>query len=175
MKEYDFTLKFALKNPSADLDACVEKLYESGCDDAVIGVGKTGHIALNFIREAASAFDAVSSAIADVKRAIPGCTLTEAGPDFVGLTDVANLLGCSRQNIRKLVVTSEPDAPPPAYSGTPSIWHLSEVLTWLRENKAYEIDEMLLEVARTSMDINTAKSWQKVEPSRQQELNALLV
>jgi hypothetical protein len=35
----------------------------------------------------------------------PGAELVEASPDFVGLTDVADLVGCSRQNIRKLMLT----------------------------------------------------------------------
>jgi hypothetical protein len=33
--------------------------------------------------------------------AIPGAMLAEAAPDFVGLTDVAELTGMSRQNMRK--------------------------------------------------------------------------
>ena len=35
----------------------------------------------------------------------PGATLTEADPDLVGLTDVADILGCTRQNMRRLMVT----------------------------------------------------------------------
>ena len=88
MKEYEFTLKFSVNdNP----EQYVEKLGAEGCTDALIGVGKNGRIALNFIREARSAYDAVSSAVEDVKRAIPEAKLIEASPDFVGLTDIAKL------------------------------------------------------------------------------------
>lgn len=31
----------------------------------------------------------------------PEAVLVEAAPDLVGVTDVANLLGCTRQNIQK--------------------------------------------------------------------------
>jgi hypothetical protein len=174
MKEYDFTLKFNLQNPQADPVSHVESLYEGGCDDAFIGIGKTGYISLNFIREASSAYEAISSAIADVKRVLPCATLVEATPDFVGLTDVAKILGCTRQNIRKLIVTNDPSSPLPAYEGKPSIWHLAEILIWLREAKTYSIDDTLLEIAKTNMDVNIAKSWQKVEPNFQENIKALV-
>jgi hypothetical protein len=73
----------------------------------LIGVGQAGRIALDFTREANTAFEAVSSAIADVKQAIPGAKLVEATPDLVGLTDVADIIGCSRQYMRKLMIARE--------------------------------------------------------------------
>ena len=175
MREYDFTLKFDLKNSQTDPSSYIEKLYEGGCDDALIGVGRKGYIALNFLREASSAYEAVSSAISDVKNVIPHCTLVEAGPDFVSLTDVAKILECSRQNIRKLVVNSNPNAPIPVYTGTPSIWHLTEILIWLRDNKSYTIDDELIEMAKTNMVINIARDWQKIEPNVQKDFQALVV
>jgi hypothetical protein len=174
MKEYDFTLKFNLQNSQAEADRYVESLYEGGCDDALIGVGKKGYISLNFIREALSAYEAISSGIADVKRVLPCATLVEAAPDFVSLTDVAKILGCTRQNMRKLIVTNEPGSPLPIYEGTPSIWHLAEILIWLREAKAYSIDSTLIEIAKTNMNVNIAMSWQKVEPDFQKNIKALV-
>ena len=38
MQEYEFTLKFKLPNPVTDPDMYIEVLYESGCDDAIIGI-----------------------------------------------------------------------------------------------------------------------------------------
>ncbi|MDJ0705944.1 MAG: DNA-binding protein [Leptolyngbyaceae cyanobacterium MO_188.B28] len=174
MKEYDFTLKFNLQNSQSDPNYYVETLYEAGCDDALIGVGKRGYISLNFIREASSAYEAISSAIFDVKRAIPEANLVEAAPDYVGLTDVARILGCTRQNIRKLVVANDPGSPLPVYEGTPSIWRLAEILTWLIESKAYEIDDSLMEISKVNMDINTAKSWQKVESTSKEDIQTLV-
>ena len=91
-----------LSDKESDADALVERLAEAGCDDALVGTGQKGRIALNFIREAASAKEAIISALTDVKRVIPHARLLEVTPDFVGLSDVAELLGVSRQNMRKL-------------------------------------------------------------------------
>src|SRR5208283_848057 len=107
MTEFDFLLKFDLPDPETDPDKFVDALYEAGCDDAAIGIGQHGRVALSFTREATSALEAVASAIADVKKAIPEARLVEATPDLVGLTDIAQILGCSRQNIRKLVVANK--------------------------------------------------------------------
>jgi hypothetical protein len=87
MKEYEFTLKFRLIDTSSNPDAYIEKLGIEGCDDALIGIGQSGRIALNFTLESSSAYDAIFSALEDVKRAIPNARLVEATPDFVGLTE----------------------------------------------------------------------------------------
>jgi len=78
MNEYDFTLKFNFQNPQIDPNDYSEQLHESSCDDALIGIGKNGCIALNFVREASSACEAISSAISDVKKVIPHAILIEA-------------------------------------------------------------------------------------------------
>ncbi|WP_310481053.1 DNA-binding protein [Chamaesiphon sp. VAR_48_metabat_403] len=174
MTEYSFTLKFNFSNPQLDPNSYIEQLYESGCDDALIGIGKQGCISLDFIREASSAFGAVSSAISDVKKAIQNATLIEAAPDFVGLTDTAKILGCTRQNVRNLIFNSEMRSPFPIYEGTPSIWHLAEILTWLKEDKLYAIDDALLEIAKVNMEFNFARKWRKVEPSLQEDIQALV-
>ncbi len=175
MSEYEFTLKFNLQNSLVNPNEYVEKLYENGCDDALIGIGAKGYIALDFIREASSAYAAVSSAITDVKNVIPQANLIEATPDFVGLTDAAKILGCSRQNIRNLLVKDQSKSPLPVYEGTPSIWHLADILIWLREEKTYSIDDSLLEIAKINMNFNVARSWQKVAPDLQANIKALVV
>ena len=61
------------------------RLGEAGCDDALIGVGRPGRIALNFDCEADSAFAAVAGAVSEVRAAIPEAWLIEVAPDLVGL------------------------------------------------------------------------------------------
>src|SRR3990167_3343335 len=100
--EIEFTLKYRLSANDANHDALVERLYEAGCDDALVGLGVPGQLGLEFIREASSAEEAILSALADVRRAIPDAQLIEVGPDLVGLTEVADLLEMSRQNMRKV-------------------------------------------------------------------------
>jgi len=173
MKVFEFTLKFTLPDNSIDPGEYIEKLGEEGCDDALIGIGQAGRIALKFDREAESAFAAIASAVAAVKRAIPGATLVEATPDFVGLTDVADIVGCSRQYMRKLMVNSGAGFPAPLHEGKSSIWRLSKVLLWLQDNKQYQIEDTLLEVARINMQFNMARETHEIDPAMQKNIHAL--
>jgi hypothetical protein len=54
-----------------DPDLLVERLAEAGCEDALIGTGHAGRLALEFTREAPSAGAAVRSALRDVRRGAP--------------------------------------------------------------------------------------------------------
>jgi len=75
MTEYEFTLNFALPDPAADPSSYVDALAIAGCEDALVGLGRPGRIALHFTRAASSAPEAISSALRDVREAIPGATL----------------------------------------------------------------------------------------------------
>lgn len=57
--EYIFTLKYQLEDRDNDPDALVERLGAAGCDDALVGVGQPGRLALEFSREAGSAEEAM--------------------------------------------------------------------------------------------------------------------
>lgn len=157
MKDYDFTLKFSLSSSSIDPEVYVEKLIANGCDDALIGIGQKGRIALDFTREAKSAFDAVLSALRNVKQAIPKAKLVEATPDLVGLTDVADMLGFSRQYMRKIRINNEGLFPAPVHEGKSAIWHLSKILLWLKENSRYSIEDSLIEISKVNMQCNLVK------------------
>lgn len=157
MKEYEFKLLFALPDAMTPPERYVENLGATGCTDALVGIGKAGRIALDFAREAESAREAIESAIRDVRRAIPGARLIEAGPDYVGLTDMAEILGFTRQNMRKLMLSSTIQFPDPVHEGKPSIWHLEPILLWLRDRKGYDIDDKLLETAQVNFQVNFAK------------------
>ncbi|MNF88466.1 hypothetical protein D3C84_709610 [compost metagenome] len=56
----------------------MDRLAEAGCDDALVGVGQPGHLALEFIREASSADEAIEGALEDVRRAVPNARLIKA-------------------------------------------------------------------------------------------------
>lgn len=49
---FTFTLNYELTSDESDMDALVECMAEEGCDDALVGVGQPGQLALEFIREA---------------------------------------------------------------------------------------------------------------------------
>jgi len=74
---FTFTLNYELTSDDSDMDALVERLAEEGCDDVLVGVGQPGRLALEFVREAASAHDAIEGAIEDVRRAVPNARLIE--------------------------------------------------------------------------------------------------
>ncbi|PYY69550.1 hypothetical protein CRX42_15980 [Pseudomonas jessenii] len=76
--ECTFTLTYQLLSDDKDMDAIMDRLAEEGCDDALVGIGQPGHLALEFVREAPSAQDAIEGAIKDVRRAVPNARLIEA-------------------------------------------------------------------------------------------------
>jgi hypothetical protein len=162
MTEYEFTLKFRLPDIDADAAAFVGALARAGCDDATVGIGQQGRVALDFCREAGSALDAVLSAVHDVRTAIPGAELVEAAPDFVGLTDVAELVGCSRQNIRKLMVSNPGSFPSAVHEGAQSVWHLRPVLGWFSDAQQRHVDRALLEVSDATMKVNIAREARRL-------------
>lgn len=160
--EYEFTLKFKLDPRDANHDELVERLGAAGCTDALVGLGVAGHLGLEFAREADSAEESILSALADVKAAIPSAKLVEVGPDFVGLTDVADLVGVSRQAMRKLMVTHAETFPAPVHMGSTSVWHLALVLEFML-GRQYNLAQSMIDVARTAMRVNITKETSLVE------------
>src|SRR5690606_7333726 len=104
------------------------------------------------------------SALADVKKAIPTAKLIEAGPDWVGLTDIADVVGVTRQNMRKLAVTNFLTFPAPVHEGSSALWHLVDVLSWMLPRGGYKVDQSTVEVATTTKQLNLAKQNQQLEP-----------
>ena len=155
MKEFNFELIFKLVD-NQDSNEYLDVLFENGCDDATISTGQLGMLSLSFTREAINASEALESAINDVKKAIPSAKLIEATPDIVNISEISSILGHSRQYTRKLFNSDTSSLPAPIHIGNPSIWHLSEVLDWLKsvgkqENK---INENLFELSHITRQIN---------------------
>jgi hypothetical protein len=83
--EYGFTLKYQIPSETGAIDTLVERLAQEGCDDALVGVGQPGYLALQFLREAATAREAIESAMEDIGRAAPHARLIEISPELQGL------------------------------------------------------------------------------------------
>ncbi len=167
--EYEFTLKYKLAEKPSN-DEIADRLYEGGCNDALLGIGHPGRIGLNFTRRSFSAERAIVGALVDVKKAIPEAKLLEVKPDFVGLSDVAELVGVTRQNMRKLMLSHPVSFPTPIHEGSAALWHLTHILEWLKDRDGYCIKRALLEVARTAMQINLAKEANQIERRVQREV-----
>lgn len=172
--EFTFTLKYQLPEHERNSRALVERLGEAGCDDALVGIGRPGRLALEFTRRSPSARHAVRSALGDVKRAIPAATLIEAAPDLVGLTDVAGIVGVSRQNMRKLMLAHAGSFPAPVHEGSTSIWHLSDLLDWLQTRGGYELERAMVETANATREVNLAKDARRVARATVRDLEALI-
>ncbi|MFG0682003.1 helix-turn-helix transcriptional regulator [Pseudomonas sp. xss_4] len=158
---YEFTLKFQVSDRH-DIDGLLERLVSHGCDDALVGIGQPGRLALSFVREASSADDAIRSALFDVQRAVPTANLIEATPDLVGLTDVAELIGVSRQNMRKLMLVHSIDFPPPVHHGRTCLWHLADILAWLQKRGTCPVRQNVVELAHSAMVINICTAYERV-------------
>jgi len=172
--QYEFEFRFKLSTQDADAGELVERLGAAGCDDALIGIGQPGRIALKFTREAESAKRAIVSALEDVKKVLPDAELIEVGPDFVGLTDVAAMLGVSRQNMRKLMLTHTASFPAPIHEGSAAVWHLESLLKWLRKRGDYAIEQRQIDVAHMAMQVNLVREIGRLELPIQNEIKALV-
>jgi hypothetical protein len=168
-RDYDFTLTFAIPD-GPDQEALEFELFEAGCDDAIIGLGQKGRLALNFTREAESAESAILSALENVKQAVPKVRLVEAGPDLVGISDMARLLAFSRQNMRKLIQTHTASFPLPVHEGASAIWHLADVLAWSVETEKRAVPPELMDVARVSMGVNLVRQAGRIDQQFQAQL-----
>lgn len=172
--KYEFTLRFTLPSAGVDMDEVADRLYGHGCDDALVGIGHPGKIALDFSRKAPSARVALMSAITDVTKAVPGAILVEVAPDLVGVTDVADMVGRSRQNIRQLMVSCAGTVPAPVHEGKQALWHLAPVLSWLASEKNYRVSADLMELADATMRVNLAVDALQADPEVEDELRTLL-
>lgn len=88
---------------------------------------------------------------------MPLATLVEVGPDFVGLSDIAELLDVTRQNVRKFAFKRD-DFPVPFHSGTTVLWRLLPVLDWFGATLGYAIDPKLRDVCSVAMQVNSLRA-----------------
>jgi hypothetical protein len=181
MKTYNFVLHFDLPNAKADPEDYLDALFEAGCDDALVGTGEAGVIALDFSREAEDASSALVSAVSNVLTAIPGARLTEAGPDLLNLSEIAEWISeqvqpVTRQAIRKYakgaLAKTTVRFPAPAVSSSSPVWHLADVLVWMRENHKVDVLKAapLLESTQVIKTFNAAVSASSLDRARDARL-----
>jgi hypothetical protein len=166
MHSYTFTLTFNMLHQGDDPSKYLNALCDEGCDDASLGFGQHGMIGLNFTRSAASAGEALRSAIRNVRTTIPGAMLVQAGPDLVGLTEMAEFFGFSRQNMRKYATgrsAARDMFPAPAIMGDPCLWHLAEIASWLGLNTAVQPPPNVLDVSKAAARVNFEVKRQRLK------------
>ena len=89
--------------------------------------------------------------------------LPDADADPVAWVDALAAAGCTRQNIRKLMLVNAATFPPAVHEGASSLWHLQPVLAWFREYQKRPVDPVLLDVADVAMNVNIANAARRVE------------
>ena len=179
MTEYNFELRYKVPDSSTDAsDRYVEALAENGCTDALVGQGRPGYLSLTFDRESPNATAAILSAMHDVREAIPDAELVEAAPDLVGLSEMADILGRSRQYMRKLLIDGFKLAPPaPAVANKIPLWHFAECLHWMSNVKETKIQPGMVEAADVIQFVNAkmaANKARKIDSPSTQAISELL-
>ncbi|MFC3122943.1 hypothetical protein [Agaribacter flavus] len=154
MRTFEFTLNYHLREVSLSMDDIDDRLFESGCDDALVAHSGTGLISLDFTRRAQNAWRAVFSAMHSIERALPAASLVEVKPDYVGVSDIADYFNVSRQYVQKLIVSGKLDYPPITNVGNTSVYHLFPVLDALKATISSSISDELEELAAIAMKVN---------------------
>lgn len=179
-REYEFELSFSLPANVHDDEDIANRLYEAGCDDALVGLGVYGQVVLEVTREADSAFEAISSVIVQVSKGIQGAKLIEAGPDLVGVSDLAELLGTTRQNLKRYLVDKSRSAEAtsklkvPAHNGTVPTWHLAKIGRWINQNTKLEIASPTIETAEVCMMLNAMRVYKELIELEDSSIESLI-
>ncbi|EOW7153615.1 TPA: helix-turn-helix transcriptional regulator [Yersinia enterocolitica] len=135
MALYNFTL--TLSGVTYETEGLEDALYESGCDDALIcAYGKSVYV--EFDREAETLDAAIASAVDNIESAGIGAIVESVDSALVGLSDVAELTGLSRQAITMLKdgLRGGGDFPCPIQriQGQSPLWDWADVANWLEKN-----------------------------------------
>jgi hypothetical protein len=84
-EKFEFDLIFTIPSKGTDQGEILDALFEAGCDDAVVGIGTPGSIALSFSRSGEGASGVISEATKAALSALPqGAKLREVTPDLLG-------------------------------------------------------------------------------------------
>ncbi|MBM7333648.1 MAG: DNA-binding protein [Alcanivorax sp.] len=191
MSTFEFQLHFQLPDGEADPELWLDALFEAGCDDALVGLASHGYLSLDFNREAPTAWEALQTAVRDVKTAIPEARLVSAGPDLLNLSELAELMTdrlakVTRQAMRKYakgeVKRTATRFPSPRVSGGTPLWHADEVLAWMMDNRKIQATsepaQSLITLASAIRMLNSTKEYHQsraAAPELIQKAEQLLV
>lgn len=133
MNLYHFSL--VLSGVSSATESLEDALFEAGCDDALVCFYNHS-VYLEFDRRAESLREAIASAISDVENSrLPVRVESVDAGDFVGLSDMAELSGLSRQAVAMLKDGKRGDGSFPSpvlrLEGSQPLWKWSQVARWL--------------------------------------------
>lgn len=155
-RRFEFELIFEVPREAlTDRFAMADAVYEAGFEDAVIGLGVAGLLAVPLEHEGPSAHATIVDAAKRILKHLPkGSRLRSVSPDLVSLADVADRLNVRRQALQKRKM------PPPVTGG---LFRASEIAETLRAESRGKI----------AQNISMAANWLDAAPAAQQ-INAKL-
>ena len=175
MPIHHFTL--IVDGPDVQNEALVDALFESGCDDGLVGRAE-GVQYIEFDRDAAHLDEAILSAVADVET-VPGVMVARiADAGLVSMAAIATRIGRTREGVRLLVAGARgPGGFPPPVTDPRSryrLWRWSEVERWVATHFGKEVgsfDAEVLTAINASLELR--RHGHRLHPNRQTMLREL--
>ncbi|MRS14846.1 DNA-binding protein [Enterobacteriaceae bacterium RIT691] len=157
MPLFNFTL--TLSGVTADTEGLEDALFTAGCDDALVCFYGTA-VYLEFDRHAPTLAQAVLSAIRDIESAGVRARVESVDSTLVGLSDIAELTGLTRQAIALLKEGARGSrqfpGPVQRVTGNSPLWHWRTVVDWLAREARIPADSPLIANAHVLDSINLA-------------------
>ena len=157
MPLFNFTL--TLSGVTSDTKGLEDALYNAGCDDALLCFYGTA-VYLEFDREAETLNQAVLSAIRDIESAGISARVESVDSTLVGLSDIAELTGLTRQAIALLKEGARGSrqfpGPVQRVKGNSPLWHWRTVVDWLASEGRVPADSPLIANAHVLDSLNLA-------------------
>ena len=175
MPNYEFTL--IVEGPDLQEDERIDLLYESGCDDALVGRSH-GVQYLDFDREAPTHKDAILSAIANVE-SVDGVEVVRiASAGLVSMADIATRMGRTRESVRLLVEGERGPGSFPAPVNDPRgryrLWRASDVTRWFAANYGQSPEFEADVVAALGACLEVRRHARLLHPEQRAELRQLV-
>jgi predicted DNA-binding transcriptional regulator AlpA len=158
-KEYEFVL--VVEGVSTEDDEAVAILTDAF--DGVLSWNR-GLYRLAVSGTGRNSYEAASRLVSRLTAALPGLKMVRLDPELVGISDIAQRIGHSRQNVQQWVNGerngSRPFPAPEGSAGRSLVWRWADVNEWLRplgvsdeavrasREEAARIDVMLLDAVR---------------------------
>lgn len=157
MSLFNFTL--TLSGVTSDTTGLEDALFSAGCDDALICFYGTAAY-LEFDRHGESLTQAVISAVSDIESSGIGARVESVDSTLLGLSDIAELTGLTRQSIALLKDGARGSrqfpGPVQRVKGNSPLWRWCTVVDWLASEGRIPFDSPLIDNARVLDNLNLA-------------------
>lgn len=157
MTLYNFTL--TLSGVTSDTPGLEDALFTAGCDDALVCFYGTA-VYLEFDRESETLVQAVLTAVRDIEFAGINARVESVDSTLVGLSDIAELTGLTRQAVALLKDGARGSrkfpGPVQRVKGNSPLWHWSAVVDWLVQEGRITDESQLAINAHVLDSINLA-------------------